>query len=188
MHWLDVTILVALGIGAAFGFWSGLLWQIARVVGLLISLYLAIASNTPFADWIGEHWKDTSSALCRVIAFVVVFLIVYLFLYWITHLAHKAIKASKLEMVDRILGSLLGMVKMAAMISGICAGLAALGIPLTRDWLEQSTLAPHFARSADLMVALVPAEFRERVDDNLHQARDQIQKKVTDAALDAAKK
>ena len=54
MHWLDITLLIVLGIGAAMGFCSGLLWQIARVVSLAVSLYVAVVVNADAADWIGQ--------------------------------------------------------------------------------------------------------------------------------------
>src|SRR5438105_3560910 len=114
MHWLDILILVVLGIGAAMGFASGLLWQVARIAGLGLSLYIAIVANADATDWLGKHWKDTSLAFNHIVAFVGVFLAVYLILYLITRLIHKAIKATKLEMMDRVLGALLGTVKMAA--------------------------------------------------------------------------
>ena len=188
MHWLDITILVALGIGAGFGFWSGLLWQVARVLSLVLALYAAISANPYAADWVAEQWPDTGSVLCKIAAFVAIFLFVYVLLYLVTRMLHQAIKATKLELLDRILGALLGMAKMAAVVSAICAGIAAVGIPLTRDWMGKSSLAPAFARGTDVAVSLIPKEYRERLDENVQEARDQLQKKATDVAMDALKK
>src|ERR1019366_2264265 len=139
MHWLDILILVVLGLGAALGFASGLLWQVARLASLGFSLYAAIMVNAEATDWLGRHWKDTNLAFNHIVAFVGIFVLVYLVLYLITRLIHKAIKATKLEMMDRVLGGLLGAVKMAAIVSGVCAVLTALSLPLFREWFEQST-------------------------------------------------
>ena len=188
MHWLDITILVALGIGAGFGFWSGLLWQVARVLSLVLALYAAVTLNPHAAEWIGTQWPDTGSVVCKIGAFVAIFLVVYVALYLITRVLHKAIKETKLELLDRVLGSLLGMAKMGAVVSAVCAGIAMLGIPLTREWMEKSSLAPAFAKGTDVAVNLIPKEARERLDENVQEARDQLQKKATDAALDALKK
>ena len=135
MHWLDIIILVVLGVGAAMGFCSGLLWQVARVVSLGLSLYVAIMTNTAIADWLSEQWHDGNPAVIRVVAFVVVFLLVYLTLYFLTRLLHKAIKATKLETLDRLLGALLGVVKMAAIVACICAVMAALDLQIFKDWV-----------------------------------------------------
>jgi membrane protein required for colicin V production len=187
MHWLDILILVVLGIGAAMGFASGLLWQVARLASLGLSLYVAIVANAEATDWLGLRWKDTSLAFNHIVAFVGVFLLVYLILYLITRLIHKAIKATKLEMMDRVLGALLGTVKMAAVVSCLCAVLTALALPLFQEWFEQSTLAPYFARGTELAIGWVPQEYRDKADDGVQQVRDQLQKKLADAAIDTLK-
>ena len=183
MHWLDITILSMLAIGAIFGFWSGLLWQIARVISLALSIYLAIVSNSHVGDWLHEHWENTSLFVCRATAFVAVFLLVYIVLYLITNMLHKAIKATKLEMVDRLLGALLGAAKMGVIVSIVCACLTALALQTTQNWVDQSTLASPFARATSVMIGLIPQEYRHRFDENFHLARDQMQKKVADEVM-----
>ena len=188
MHWLDIVILVVLGIGAAMGFCTGLLWQVARVVSLGLSLYAAIAINAAAADWLGQQWKDANPAVNHVVAFIGVFLAVYLTLYLITRALHKVIKATKLETLDRLLGALLGAAKMAAVVACVCAFMAALDLQIFREWFEQATVAPYFAKGSDLAVRWIPAQYREQMDDGVEQVRDQLQKKVADAALEAIKK
>jgi membrane protein required for colicin V production len=180
MHWLDIIILIVLGLGAVFGFWSGLLWQIARIVSLALSLYVAITVNTPLAEWLEHQWRDTSPTICRVGAFVLAFILVYLILYLITRMVHQAIKATKLEMVDRMLGALLGMAKMGAIVSGVCAALIALDLQMTRGWVEQSMLAAPFAHGTDVVLGLIPHSYRDRLDENVQQAKDQLQKKAAE--------
>ncbi len=187
MHWLDISILVVLGVGAAMGFCSGLLWQIARVVSLALSIYLAILANTPVAHWLGEQWKDVSPAVDRVIAFIAVFLMVYFVLYLITRAIHNALKAAKLEMVDRVFGALLGAAKMAALAACVCGVMAALDLQIFKEWFDQSILAPRFARGTDIVVSWIPQSSRDRIDDGVRQVREQVQQQITDAAADALK-
>ena len=192
MHWLDITLLIVLGIGAAMGFCSGLLWQIARVVSLALSMYVAILTNTSAAAWLDEQWKDVNPAVNRIAAFIAVFLLVYLTLYLITRLLHNAIKASKLETLDRVFGALLGAAKMAALAACICGGIAALDLPIVKEWFEQATIAPHFAKGTDAVVRWIPQSSRDHLDEGVQQVREQVraqvQKKVTDAAFDTLKK
>ncbi len=187
MHWLDITILVVLGVGAAMGFCSGLLWQVARVVSLALSLYLAILTNSNVADWLGEQWRDASPAFNRVVAFLAVFLLVYLILYIVTRLIHKAIKASKLETLDRLLGALLGAAKMAAVMACVCAVMAALELQIFKEWFAQATIAPHFAKGTETAVAWVPQSYRDRIDEGVTEVREQLRQRITDAALDTLK-
>src|SRR5215475_761928 len=121
MHWLAIIILIALGVGAAMGFWSCLVWQIARVVSLALSLYVAISFNSEVADWIGGQWRDVNPAVSRIAAFISVFLVVYIVLYLITRLIHKAIEETQLKTLDRWLGAVLGAAKMAAVVACVCA-------------------------------------------------------------------
>lgn len=188
MHWLDIIILVVLGVGAAMGFCSGLLWQVARVVSLALSIYLAIVANAPFSEWIGEQWKDVNPAVARIGAFIAVFLLVYLVLYLLTRALHNAIKAAKLETVDRVLGALLGAIKMAALAAVICGLMAALDLPLFKEWFEQTVIAKQFARGTEVVVGWIPQGSRDRLDEGVQQVRDQLQQKVVDAAADALKK
>lgn len=188
MHWLDILILVVLGLGAAMGFASGLLWQVARIAGLCASLYLAIVANAEATAWLGQQWKDTNPAFNHIVAFVGVFIVVYLLLYLITRLIHRAIKATKLEMMDRVLGGILGAMKMAAVVSCVCAVLTAMALPLFQEWFEQSTLAPYFAKGTEAVLRLVPQDYRDKADEGVQQVRDQLQKKIADAALDTLKK
>ncbi|MBM3993667.1 MAG: CvpA family protein [Planctomycetes bacterium] len=175
MHWLDIVILVIMAIGAAFGFWTGLIWQIARVVSLIISGYLAVLPNASVAEWLEHQFTDLNPAFARVIAFIGVFILVYAILYLITYLVYEAIKASQLELVDRILGAILGAVKMVVVIACICAVVSALAIPVLKDWLDQATLAPALARGTQVVVSWIPKSYRERIDEGITQIRDQIQ-------------
>ena len=187
MHWLDIIILVVLGLGAAMGFYSGLLWQVARVVSLGLSLYVAIVINTAAADWLGRQWKDVNPAVNHVVAFLGVFLAIYLTLYLITRALHKVIRETKLETLDRVLGGLLGTAKMAAVVGCVCGVMAALDLQIFRDWFQEATVAPYFARGSAIAAHWIPPQYREQVDDGVEQVRDQLQKKVADAALDAMK-
>jgi membrane protein required for colicin V production len=187
MHWLDITILIVLGVGAAMGFCSGLLWQVARVVSLALSIYLAILANTPAANWLGEQFPDVNAAVGRIGAFIAVFLLVYLILYLLTRALHSAIRAAKLETLDRVLGALLGMVKMAALAACVCGLMAALDLQIFKEWFAQATLAPYFAKGTEVVVSWIPQSSREHLDEGVQQVREQFQQKVADAAADALK-
>jgi membrane protein required for colicin V production len=175
MYWLDIVILVLLGLGAGLGFWSGLLWQVARVVSLGLALYATILCNEPATHVLDEVVRGINARVAQGIAYVVVFHGVYLTLFWLTRLVHKTIKLAHLELLDRLLGALLGAAKMAVVIAIACAVLAALALPLTQEWLDRSTLAPLFGRATEAGIELIPMSYRSRVSDSVHQLRDAVQ-------------
>jgi uncharacterized membrane protein required for colicin V production len=160
---------------------------VARVVSLGVSLYVAIAINSAAADWLAEQWKDVNPAVHHVVAFIGVFLAIYVTFFVITRALHRAIKETKLETLNRLLGALLGTAKMMAVVGCVCAVMAALDLQIFRDWFEQATVAPYFARGSAIAAHWIPPQYREQVDDGVEQVRDQLQKKVADAAIDAMK-
>ena len=105
----------------------------------------------------------------------------------ITRLLHRAIKETKLETLDRVLGSLLGALKMAALVACILGVMAAIDLEIFRDWFDKATLARPFARGTDVLVALIPQDYRDHANEGIREAREQIQQKITDAAVDALK-
>src|SRR5262245_42466628 len=188
MHWLDIVILVVLGIGAALGFWSGLLWQIARVVSLGMSVYLAIMANDSVVELASPLSAEIDPVGVRVLAFLAVFIVVYLVLFFITQILHKAIKATKLETVDRFFGALLGGAKMAAVVACICAVVVALDLPMSRAWFEQATIAPQFAKGSELVLHEIPHTYRDLANGSVQEVRDEVQKRFADLGWDASKK
>jgi uncharacterized membrane protein required for colicin V production len=187
MHWLDITILITLAVGAGMGFWTGLLWQVARVVSLVLSAYLAIQINAEVAGWIAGQWPDSGPAVQRIAAFLGVFLFVYIILYLLTRLAHQAIKASNLETWDRVLGALLGAAKMTAVAACICAVLASLALPIFQEWFDKATIAPALAKGTKAVVGWVPQSYHDRIDDGVTQVRQQMREKIADAAADVVR-
>lgn len=187
MHWLDIVILVALGLGLAMGFYTGLLWQIARVVGLGLSIYVSILVNNSFTDWLSSQWKDINPVVLQIAAFGIAFLAVYLALYLLTRLLHKVLKATKLEIFDRLLGALLGAAKMAAVVAGVLGVMAAIDLEIFREWFDQATLARPFAEGTDVVVNMIPQEYRDQANEGFKQIREQAQKKLAEAAADALK-
>src|SRR5947209_14691387 len=114
MYWLDVVLLVLLGLGAALGFWSGLVMQVARLVSLGVSIWATLALNEPATRLLHERVApETSTSVLHGIAYVGVFLLVYIGLFALSRLVYKVVQASKLVLLDRVAGAGLGALKMA---------------------------------------------------------------------------
>src|SRR5262245_58368398 len=112
MYWLDTAILAVLLLGAAFGALSGLLWQVARLVGFVITFYAAILPNDPAASFLkASFMQDAEPWACRLVAYILVFLLIYLIILLLTFLLERALRASRLQTMNRVLGALLGAVK-----------------------------------------------------------------------------
>ncbi|MCI0380132.1 MAG: CvpA family protein [Gemmataceae bacterium] len=173
MHWLDTIILVLLALGAGLGFWSGFLWQIARILSLVIALIATIFLHEPATRTLHDHvLRGADERIVEVAAYVALFVLVYLLLFIATRLAHTGIRATELQIFDRLLGCMFGFSKMALIIGGICLGAANYPHETTRDLLGKSSLAPLFAHAMEHVLVVIPEDQKENLRATLLGLRD----------------
>jgi uncharacterized membrane protein required for colicin V production len=186
MFWLDIAILTLLTLGAVLGFWSGLLWQVARLLSLGVSLYATLVFNEPVTQLLHEHVApEAHLGLLRAVAYGGMFLGTYILLFTLTRLLHRTIQATKLESLDRLMGAALGTGKMVLLLAPACAGLAYLALPITQEWMEKSTLAPLLARGMHDALVVIPEDYRHQAEESIQHVRDRLQNEAVDRALDA---
>jgi membrane protein required for colicin V production len=173
MFWLDTTILAVLCLGAILGARTGLVWQLARVVGIGGSIYLAVAINGPVSDLMRDVFLLGADArLAQLLAYIVVFVGSYLIIYFLTCLIYEGIEATPLEPFDRLLGAALGLVKTAAVLAVVCWSLVALQNPRTQQFAEKSMLVPALADGMEAALMLIPASVKQDLCDGLQNLRD----------------
>jgi membrane protein required for colicin V production len=173
MYWLDTLILALLALGAALGFYSGLLWQVARLLTLVVAVLVTVACNDAACELCREHLlRDAEPRIVQVVAYVLVFLAAYLVLFFATRLLYAGIRASDLEIADRLLGALFGAAKLALIVGGCCLTAANYPHPSTREWLAKSTLAPAFADGMEHVLIVIPDEYKENLRSTLVSLRD----------------
>jgi membrane protein required for colicin V production len=164
MHWLDITLLVVLGIGALFGARSGLLWQIARIVTFGVAIYVCLYYHDYAASLIAPYLMEgTPPTVSTVAGYIVTFLGVYLVLYVITLILEKALKAAKLKTMDRLLGAGLGILKAALLAGAVLMGAAVFGTPKTDAVLAESRLAPVFLQGMRAVIVAVPQDYKDQL-------------------------
>jgi membrane protein required for colicin V production len=178
MHWLDVTILVVLAIGAIFGARSGLLWQVARLVTFGVSLYVCIYYHQTAQDLLAAYLTDAQPLLLSGLAYVATFLAVYLLLYGITLLLERGLRRTRLKTLDRILGAAFGFTKAALLIGAILMGLAIYPTDQTDAVLSNSLLSPVMLQGMRAVTIAVPQEYK----DELNASLERIKKEGTDKA------
>jgi membrane protein required for colicin V production len=168
MFWLDTVILVTLGAGTVFGALSGLLRQVARLVGFALALYASIYLNAPATHWLGRHLMDEADPrVVRAAAYVGVFLAVLLLVMLITFILDRALVAAKLKPLDRLLGAGLGLLKTGLILGALLMGIVLYAQPGTSGLMEKSVLAGHMVRTMDRLVVAIPGEFKQAVQHEL---------------------
>jgi membrane protein required for colicin V production len=184
MHWLDVTLLALLAIGAGLGFWSGLIMQVARLLSFGLSIYLTFLLNEPVTRLLHERVAPEANVnLLHGIAYIVVFLVVYVALFALSRLIYKIVRATKLEPLDRLGGAVLGAFKMTLVLAPLCALLAILSLPTTDAWMSQSKIAPVLAKGLHVALVLVPENYKTQAQESVDHVRDQLQHQVIEEAL-----
>jgi membrane protein required for colicin V production len=188
MHWLDVVLLVLVGLGAALGFWSGLVTQVARLLSLGVALWATMVLNEPVTRLLHERIAPTTStSVLHVIGYVVVFLAVYVTLFALSRLVYKLVRAGKLVVLDRLAGAVLGVLKMVLILAPVCALVDFVALPATEEWMSRSALAPVFAKGTRAALDLVPESYKTQAQDSVDQIRENLQRHAADQAVDLLK-
>lgn len=184
MHWLDITLLIVLALGAVLGARRGLLWQVARILTFGLAIYVCIYYHETVAGWIAPYLQDASALVVSVLSYVAVFLVVYLICYGVTLLLEAAVKAAKLKTTDRILGAALGALKAALLSGAVLMGLALIGIPQTDEAIARSQVAQVELQMMRGVIVAVPQDYKEQFT----EARERIQEKASEVGNAAAQK
>jgi uncharacterized membrane protein required for colicin V production len=173
MYWADTTIVIVLALGALFGALSGLVRQVARLVGLILAVYAALTWHDEAAELLEDvFFRDASPWLSGVLAYVVVFLGIYLAVAGVGVLIGRWVKAARLQKWNRALGASFGTFKAAVLLGALLLGLSYQRLASVDDVLEKSTLAPALLEVVHVVLAAVPAEYSEGMRAELQRLRD----------------
>ncbi len=179
MYWLDTTIFAILALGAIFGALSGLLLQLARLVGFAVALYTTLRVNEPAADVLQRSFvRDAEPWVARALAYVGVFLLVYLTIFIGTLVLERGMRAVRLQALNRLLGALLGAVKAALLLGAIFMGVLNYPHPATQEMMRKSALAPLLARGTETLVSALAWEYRQEVQDGIDNATKALREAV----------
>lgn len=110
MSYIDILLLLPLVYGAYKGFSKGLIVEIATLLGLIVGVYGAVK----FSGYTGEllrDFLDLQSPYLSYIALGVTFLLVAIVIYLLGKMLTRLIDMISLGLVNKLLGTLFGMMK-----------------------------------------------------------------------------
>lgn len=128
MSSLDILILIVLIIGAARGFYSGIIRQAAEILGLILSFLLAVQLMGPLGDRVAET-TGWAQGVTRGVAFLLIFVAVQIGMYLLARLLERIIGVLRLTIFNRIAGAILGAFKLALFVSVAAIMLALVDVP-----------------------------------------------------------
>ncbi len=175
MNYIDIFIILILGLAAVKGFNKGLIVELFSLVAFFFGIFVAIEFAAPVADALaqGSAWYG----LVLVGVFVLLFFALSFAVNLLAKIIKKAVQLILLGWLDSLLGSLIGMLKWAFILSIILWVLSAVGFQLPQKTLRSSMLYPHIAaigpKAFDLIETLLPfmdefRELRERNNNDEH--------------------
>ena len=154
MHWLDIVIVVTIGICAFIGLVKGLIKAALSLAGLIIGIVLAGHYYHPFSEHLTFIPNDT---LAKIAAFLIILIGVMVLATLLARLLTWAASAIMLGWLNRLCGAILGVVLGLLLCSAVLAIWARLfGI---ENAISESALARMLLDHFPMVLALLPDEF-----------------------------
>lgn len=115
MHFLDIILLILLGYGLIKGFFKGLFVELASLIGLVAGIYGAFHFSDYAANILKDHfnWDET---YLKISAFALTFLVILLSIILAGKALTKLADFAALGLLNKILGSLFGLLKMTVIV------------------------------------------------------------------------
>ena len=153
MNWVDVVIIIYLGLSIVLGFARGLIRTLLSIIGTIVGILLA----SYFYKQLGDILTFISNRdVADIVAFIVILLASMGIAALIALVLRSIIKAIMLGWVDRLGGTVLGLILGALAVSAI---LAIIVKYTSTSIITDSKLAGFFLDKFPIVLGLLPSEF-----------------------------
>jgi len=154
MNWLDIVLIVAIGIAAFIGLRKGIIKAALTLAGLIVGIVLAGRYYIPFSE---RLTLISSPTWAKVAAFAIIFIGIMVLATLLARLLERAASAMMLGWVNRLVGGILGFV-VGAMFCGALLAIWVKYVGMTGT-IAQSKIAPILLDRFPKVLALLPKEF-----------------------------
>jgi membrane protein required for colicin V production len=162
MHWFDIGIVIALILSGVWSCFRGLVREVLSLAGLLAASALAVRYAPNAAQYLTTFIATPS--VRHAAGFALIFLAVMVVVMVCSLLLRLMLRAVGLSPLDRLLGGLFGLAKVALVVS-VFLLMANKFFPAIRAQLEaDSVLAPYCFQSAAFLATVL-----EQHDDVIQQ-------------------
>jgi len=154
MNWLDIVLIVAIGIATFIGLRKGIIKTVLTLAGLILGIFLAGRYYVPFSE---QLTLISSPGWAKVAAFVIIFIGVMVIAAVLARLLERVASVIMLGWANRLVGAILGFV-VGAM---LCGALLAIWVKYlgVSGAIAESNIAPILLDRFPKVLALLPAEF-----------------------------
>jgi len=116
MNYIDIIIIALLAFAAIMGVWKGFIRQLFGLVALFLGIWCACHFSNYAAFYISK-WIDKNETAVTMISFAVTFIVVLFGVVLVGRLAEQLVKVVMLGFLNRLMGLLFSVVKMALILS-----------------------------------------------------------------------
>ena len=154
MNWLDIVLIVAIGIATFIGLRKGIIKTVLTLAGLILGIFLAGRYYVPFSE---QLTLISSPGWAKVAAFVIIFIGVMVIAAVLARLLERVASVIMMGWANRLVGAILGFV-VGAM---LCGALLAIWVKYlgVSGAIAESNIAPILLDRFPKVLALLPAEF-----------------------------
>ncbi len=159
MNWLDLTILALLAAFVVEGVMKGFVRQIVGLIALLLGILLGVWFYGSAGSFLLPY--VSKPAIAKLLGFVIVFVVVQLLGGLVGWTLAKAMKATGIGWLDRLMGAAFGSVKAA--LAGVVLVMVITAFPLKPlpDAIAGSRIAPYLIDASHVITYLAPRELRD---------------------------
>ena len=109
---LDIILLLCFIPGIVRGITKGFVQQLISLASIFIGAWLAVKFSSLVSTWLMKY-IELDPKIIKVISFAVIVILAVLLLYWIGQLVSKVIKIATLGWLDKLLGIVFAILKVA---------------------------------------------------------------------------
>ena len=158
MNWLDIVIIVTMGIAALMGYRTGVIKGFLSIIGIIVGVVLA----GQLGDSVGGKMTFIDNPDGATIAgYAVVFGAVFIGALILASILRKLLDFILLGWVDNLGGAALGIGASAIVWTGAIAAAGSFPVGFLNDAVEGSSIAPDLADKVPFVLDLLPEEYSD---------------------------
>ncbi len=162
MNWVDIIIVIILAVGLGKGLANGFVRGIFGIAALVLGIVIAAANYEEVVNTLFSRLQIGADARA-ILGFLLVFVVVLILVSVVGRIIAKALKLVSLGWMDRLAGSVLGLL-MASLFTGVVLLLVAMAGLQTNAGVARSVVAPMVIHVTDTVVVFAPDVARQMIE------------------------
>ena len=182
MNYVDIGVLVVIGLSALIALGRGLIKEILSLfgwVGAAIAAYFIYTRVPAVLDFFRRQIAE--QVFADIAAAVVIFTVCLIILGTINHFVVSRIPTGVLGPLDKSLGLVFGLAR-GALLVAIAYILLEYVLPNRADWppvIQEARIEPYAAKAAGYLKLAIPADVKERTDEIINQGTGSTPQTIT---------